>query len=173
MLVVTTTLSIQPGQMPPVTQAAVACRATQPHALWLLSAELGEVNTLLCLFAGAPVDTLLADAARWAADVRASDAGTRLRHAGTAAHDTAATVDALRALGTHAAVLLQVLGAPAAGKAGSSVSLAAVSGLQARHTVLTPVATHDEALALSQATVDADSAEVFDSSLWIPVKESR
>jgi len=172
MLVITATLTVQPGQMPPVTRAAAAARAAQDHGLWLLSAELGEVNTLLCLFAGAPVDALLSDAGRWVADVRATEAGALLRHACIDVHDSGASIDTLRAVGTHAATLLQVLGAPPAAGPGS-VSLAAVSGLQARHSVLTPAATHDEALALSHATVDADSAEIFDSSLWIPVKESR
>lgn len=174
MLVVTVTLSIAPGQMPPMTKLASATLRASPaasHCLWMQAAELGEVNTLLCLLAGAPVEQLLGEAGHWLSHLRSSEAGARLRHAVTSVFDTSATVETLRAAGQGSAMLLQVLGVPPSSRA-TSVCLSHVSGMAGRHTVFTPVSTHDEALALSRAAVEEDKVAVFDSSLWLPVKES-
>ena len=43
-------------------------------------------------------------------------------------------------------------------------------GIQRQHVVLTPLASHDEAIALSFESADAPSAQVQHSALWLPVR---
>jgi len=173
MFVVTATLCISPGHMPAVTKAATgALQASQARAccLWMLSAELGEANTLLCAFAAQPLPALLECAAQWIAAVRATDAGAMLRHADTDAYSTEASAERLRDAGTGASTLLQELGSREAMAIGASVCLTRLTGTLGRHLIVTPTATHDEALAISRRTIESDDVEVIDSSLWMPVR---
>ncbi len=170
MRVVTVTLSIAPGHTPAVKRAALETLQASPAARqcrWMLSAELGEVNTLLCAFAEAPLDALLEGVGQWIAALRATPAATSLRHARADVHETAASTGQLARLAAdpQGCVLLQVLGVPQT----SGVCLSPVTGQQDAHLLLSAASTHDEALALASQMVEADTVPILDSSLWLPV----
>lgn len=169
MLVVTATLSIAPGHPATVTAAAREQLQASPalrHCHCLLAAEIREVNTLLGLFADAALETLLADVRAWLAAVQAAPAGRLLRHVQVDVHHTTASSLQLRQLQASAGVLAQVFrGAPSTAQ-GSA--LEALTGLQQRYTLLTPVNHQDDAVALARASLEA-GADVADSGLWLRV----
>lgn len=172
MVVVTATLSIAPGHSSTVTTAAreqLQAGAAAGHCLGLLAAEICEVNTLLGLFTGPAIETLLADVRAWLTGMQAAPAGQLLRHVQCDVHETQAGADQVRQLAAvpTPAVLLQVLRAPATAAA-PSVVLNALTGLQQRATVLTPVRSQDEAVALALASLQA-GIEIADSGLWLPI----
>jgi hypothetical protein len=173
MLIALATVSICPGATPSVKAQALATLRSEPvnqAFCWMLSAEIGEVNTLLCAFRCPSAEDTLAGIDRWIDALRASPAGAQLRHTEVSLWRTEAGATAWERFPQDAAaVLLQEFqGMPASMPARQDLCLRSLTGMQGRLWVLTPVAHPDDAIALSIDTLAAQGVDLRDSIMWLP-----
>ena len=176
MFVASVRFSICPGCVPPVKTAIVQALRDEPLAASLLSlhlAEVGEVNTLVAFFACEALASDLGALTRWVDGVRRLPAGAQLRHVEHQLHHTEASRAQWQALrdAASAGVLQQVYDEDACPEHARNSGVLLLHPLTGRHGqrwVLTPVTTHDAALALCQAATLDPRLPLRDSVLWLP-----
>lgn len=170
MLIAALIVSIRPGGTPAV-KAELAARLRPPPlaaAPVVLATEIGEVNTLTCLFPCRDADIDLPALRDWAAGLLASEVAPQLRAVRVELF-TGADAAALQTLIAPevAAVLLQEIAAGA--EAGEGLRLRALTGEQGLVWRLTPVASPDAALELSVQALRAEP-ELRHSRMLLPVR---
>ncbi len=176
MLLAVTTFSIRPGNTPAVRAILGAALQTPPlrsGAPLILSTEIGEVNTLTCLFACTDATADLQTVRGWADDIRTGEAGPRLRSLTIELFSSDVAPDRLHALAAPdvAAVLLQEFTASSAMvAAAASVRLTPLTGTQGLEWRLTPVGDPDEAVQLSMQTMADPAVRLLRSRMLLPVR---
>jgi hypothetical protein len=170
MLIAALTVSIRPGGTPAVKAALAERLRPSPLAAApvVLATEIGEVNTLTCLFPCRDAGVDLAALREWAAGLRASEVAAQLRAVRVELFtgDEAAALQTLVAPGVEAVLLQEIA---AGGEAGDGLRLRALTGEQGLDWRLIPVASPDAALELSVQALRAEP-ELRHSRLLLPVR---
>jgi len=175
MMLAVTTFSIRPGGTPKVKGKLAEALQSPPLATAApvtLATEIGEVNTLTCLFACADISEDLQALKAWIDPIYSSEIAGLLRSVTVdlfSAEADSARLQAMVAPGV-AAVLLQEYTAFNGPSRPEQLRLTSHTGRHGMDWILTPVATPDDALALSLQATNSAPGELLRSRMLLPVR---
>lgn len=175
MLLAATTFSIRPGGTPRVKNALAQALQVPPLATGLpvtLATEIGEVNTLACLFVCTDALADLQALRDWVAAIQSGESGALLRSVSVDLFTTATEEKQLRALAAPSvqAVLLQeAIGFPVTASA-TTLRLSPLTGQHGVDWLLSPVGDPDEAVRMSMQTLKQPSGQLLRSRMLLPVR---
>lgn len=175
MMLAVTTFSIRPGGTPKVKNKLAETLQSPPLATAApvtLATEIGEVNTLICIFACADIGADLQALKAWIDPIYSSEVAGLLRSVTVDLFSAEADLARLQAMVVPgvAAVLLQEFTAFNGLSKPDQLRLTSHTGRHGLDWLLTPVGALDDAVALSLEAMDGTPGELLRSRMLLPVR---